>query len=666
MAAAPWVLGLNFSHNGAACLLHGDQIVAAVQEERLTRVKYDRIYGSKASLAIEYCLSVANIAMSDLDAIAFATQGRFSDAEHQIRENRQFSKLRSDATVFRFGHHYAHAVSAYAWSGFADAAILVADGLGSPFTDLEAWEVRDAPLGNDLWETTSLYSFTNVEEAVAKDGVNNGMWITPCVGDEMQSFGSLGGMYSAVSRYLFGEALDSGKVMGLSSFGHATIATSDFLEHRKSHVVFSDRVPSVFRDAIVWGPDNSRPANLAASVQSALESAILDWCKVLRSKTNSTNFCFAGGVALNGIVNERIVREAGFQRCFFMPAAEDCGVAIGAAFGALKKLQTKRSRSTILNDSFGRSYTKVDVDDAITRFSQLIEVSTESVTDAAVKRITDGDVVALFSSGSEFSARSLGQRSILADARDPGTQERLNSRVKHREPFRPFAPVVLEEHAADWFDLGPDKSSKYMMRVVTVRADRRKDVPAVVHVDGTARIQTVGAERPALRAILERYYAATGVPLLVNTSFNVMGEPIVETPEDAIHCLLETDIDACILENRLIWRHRSISSFLDIPLMRTVNEVVVSFEAPSYLPLAPGKLSFEVSTRYGDVYHEVGAEILDLVRLLDHSKTGRDIVSTLNATRKKHHITENVGASLISMLRRTGLIRYVNQRTGSN
>ncbi len=553
----PWILGISASHNGSACLLKGDEIVVAIQEERLSRIKRHRIYGSQPSMAVRYCLNYAGIEPEDLSLIVLCIQGRATDEIHDVSRDPFLNVVLHGTPTLTIPHHYGHAVSVFATSGFAESAILIVDGAGSPVTDFTLAEqklLNGSPL--DSWETISLYhaSETNIVP-LEKHVVERGAWLV-MHGSEMPSFGSLGGMFSAAAQQIFGEASEAGKVMGLAPYGRPEFPSSDFFEIAKDKFYFKDDVPLKFRQDERWPNRKSEYEALASSVQAALEDALLYLIEHLRERSPSDNLCYAGGVALNSVANERIIRESGFKNVYIMPAAEDSGTAIGAAYHGLWQLTQHNSRQMILHDSPGRTYTPADVSAILDQTPNIKVTYSTNVISDAVELLCDGKIIGWFDGGSELGPRALGQRSILCDPRRPDAKDTLNRRVKMRESFRPFAPAVLLEEAANWFEFdGASPESPFMLRVCPVNRERKDEVPAVVHVDGTGRLQTLTHDNNGrFYELVKKFHANTGVPILLNTSFNRMGQPIVETPADAIQCLLDTGLDCCVFEDRIVFK----------------------------------------------------------------------------------------------------------------
>jgi carbamoyltransferase len=294
--------------------------------------------------------------------------------------------------------------------------------------------------------------------------------------------------------------------------------------------------------------------DLAWRVQDDTEIVLLSRARWLRETTGARNLCIAGGVALNCVANGRLARESGFENVWIQPAAGDDGIAIGCAYHGYLELLNQR-RSFVMDHSYaGKRYTEQDIDRALAKFLVRIQTTalrSEDICRETAKLLADQSVIGWFQGASEFGPRALGNRSLLADPRKAEMKDILNKRVKHRQAFRPFAPIVLAERAKEIFE--GEEDSPFMLIAKPVRPEWRDRIPAVVHVDGTARVQTVHAQtNPLLYRLLKEFDALTGVPVLINTSFNVKGEPIVETPPDAVVCFLTTGIDNLILHDRLV------------------------------------------------------------------------------------------------------------------
>jgi carbamoyltransferase len=631
--AAPWILGISNSHNGAVCLLKGDEIVAAVQEERLTRRKRHRIFGSKPSLAISYCLSEAGIKAKDLDVVVYSAQGRMSSQLEDMTLNPQLQVALHGVPTLRISHHLAHAVSAFAVSGFEDSAVLVVDGMGSPEADLNEDE-RSAirTRVEDGWETASLYHASGTAiRAVEKHMVEKAQWITWDF-DRMPKFRSLGGVFSALSWQIFGNHHEAGKVMGLAPYGKPEYPVEDFFRIVDDSFQFSDVIPDRFQFIDRWPNRKAEYENLSASAQVALEEALLHLARRARELTGSRRLCYAGGVALNSVANERIMREAGFDDVYVIPAAEDSGPAIGAAYYGLWHLTQKNTLARLVHDAVGRSYSSEEIGQTVAQTPGISSSAVDNVIAEAVDLLCDGKILGWFHGRSELGPRALGQRSILCDPRSPEAKAILNSRVKHREGFRPFAPAVLLEKADEWFELDGMTESPYMLRVCRFREEKKDQVPAVVHVDGTGRIQTLTPHANGrFYELVKHFHEKTGVPILLNTSFNVMGEPIVETPEDALWCFLSTGIDACVLEDRIVSKLPTFRSILDFYPRITSPRFSRSslFVAGQMNGDTDAYLTFSTMTRWGRAAQIASPAILPVLAQINGTTSGWEILEKL-------------------------------------
>ncbi|RMH34361.1 MAG: hypothetical protein D6690_10780 [Nitrospirae bacterium] len=591
------VLGIAaYYHDAAAALVYDGQIVAAAQEERFTRKKHDSNFPIHA---VRYCLHEGRLAPHELDAVifyekpflkferiletyfAFAPKGYTSFAKgipvwikDKLFQKRMIIDNLStlDGTIswkdkLLFSeHHLSHAASAFYPSPFTSAAILTADGVGE-------------------WATTSL-------------AVGQGRDI--CIIKEIHFPHSLGLLYSAFTYYT-GFKVNSGeyKVMGLAPYGepkyvhrikdhlidikndgsfrlnieYFDYATGLRMTNERFHHLFGGppRQPE--------SPLTQREMDLAASIQAVTEEVMLKLARSIRQETGERHLCLAGGVALNCVTNGKLLRTGIFDDLWIQPAAGDAGGAVGAALAAYH-LWAQRPRAVNGADSMhgaylGPAYSQQEIEERLTACGARYEtLSDEALLDACARRLAEGLALGWHQGRMEFGPRALGNRSILGDPRSPTMQKILNLKVKYRESFRPFAPAVLREDVADWFEL--DHDSPYMLLVADVRKDHRmamtdeqqklfgidklnvprSSIPAVTHVDYSARIQTVHREtNPRFYALLSRFKQLTGCPVLVNTSFNIRGEPIVESPEDAFRCFMGTELDAlaignCFLEKR--------------------------------------------------------------------------------------------------------------------
>jgi carbamoyltransferase len=465
--------------------------------------------------------------------------------------------------VLSLSHHLAHAYSAFAMCPFGQGAIMVVDGVGNYSSDVaEPGQLTENvnPLAR---ESESYYAFDGTRLETLKK-----VWLEPVRGvlsDEFYYMAGLGALYSRVSSYVFADWNKCGEVMGLAPYGRSGVVKPLVAMQNGDLSVPAwdaqfDKPWFVERD-LNWeaSPSMAHWEDLAWRVQDDTENVLLARAKWLREKTGAKNLCMAGGVALNCVANGRIAREAGFENVWIQPAAGDDGIAIGCAYYGHLAVQ-KQPRKYVMDHAFtGVAYTDERVRaDAGKRLVRLQATSRRSddICAETAQLLSQGHVIGWFQGRSEFGPRALGNRSILADPRTPEMKEKLNKQVKHRQAFRPFAPVVLAERADEIFESHRD--SPYMLLAEAVRPEWRDRIPAIVHVDGTARVQTIREDQNGpLYRLIKAFDALTGVPVLLNTSFNVKGEPIVETPEDAIHCFLTTGIDYLILHDVLMHKKRA-------------------------------------------------------------------------------------------------------------
>jgi carbamoyltransferase len=590
------ILGLSaLYHDSAAALLVDGRIVAAAQEERFTRIKHDARYPENA---IRYCLEHAKIALKEVDYVvfyekpflkferlletyvAFAPRGfrSFTAAiplwirEKLFQKDLLRRKLQELAPEFDWQnkllfaeHHLSHAASAFYASPYPDAAVLTMDGVGE-------------------WCTTS-------------SAVGSGRDLQ--IKREIRFPHSLGLLYSAFTYYT-GFKVNSGeyKVMGLAPYGEPRYAQLilDHLIDLKPDGSF--RLDMSYFDyctglhmtngkfAELFGQKVRDPASelltsfhmdIAASIQAVTEEAMLRLARSTAREYGQSNLCLAGGVALNCVANGKILRDGVFKSIWIQPASGDAGGAVGAALAAWhlflgndRKVDGKRD---LMDGGYlGPDYAQSDIEQRLRAAgARFTAVGDDEAIEATASSLAAGDAVGWMQGRMEFGPRALGARSVLGDPRSPTMQKTLNLRVKYRESFRPFAPAVLREDVADWFEL--DADSPYMLLVAGVRPERRRamteeekalfgidklniarsDIPAVTHVDYSARVQTVHAEtNPRFHKLIERFKAKTGCPVLVNTSFNVRGEPIVCTPEDAFRCFMGSEIEFLVVGNCLL------------------------------------------------------------------------------------------------------------------
>lgn len=659
MVTRPWILGMSASHNGAVCIMHGDEVVVAIQEERLTRRKRARVYGAAPSLAVQYCLDFAGISAGDLDLVVLSAQGHLASPEHAIRSNTALEIERHGTRVVTISHHLAHAVSAFATSGFDEAGVLVVDGCGSPVADLSDSE-RSVLVNTGQWETISLYAAKGTTlTPIEKHTCANGEFERPAGGRGMPYPRSLGGIFSAASVQIFGDATEAGKVMGLAPYGRPSIEASEFFRIIDGRFEFSDAAAKRYSYDERWPKRSKEYETLAASCQAALELGILDLCGRLRQRLGRTNFCYAGGVALNSVANERIVAEAGFAQTYFFPAAEDSGVAVGAAYYGLWQLTRENRRRRLSHDAFGRAYSADEVAHALRSCPAVVFESSENTVDRAVDLLCQGKIIGWFQGRSELGPRALGQRSILCDPRSPSAKEQLNARVKHREGFRPFAPSVLEGELGHWFEPTLEDHSPFMLRVLRFLPGKAEQVPAVAHVDGTGRVQTLTPANGRFFDLVSEFFRRTRVPMLLNTSFNIMGEPIVETPEEALWALLSTDLDAVVFDDHVVTRKAAFRSVLD--LRPRLADSILSIEPPiaAGAPVASAgeDLVITMQTRWGPIQSRYPGHVAHVLEAIDGRSSGWQVLERISSDEVTDESRRQF-IRLIGMLRRQFILSF--------
>ena len=601
-----YVLGISaYYHDAAACLIKDGEIISAAQEERFTRKKHDSAFPANA---IAYCLTHARIVPEQVDHIvfydkpylkfhrlietylAYAPRGfeSFVKAIPIWLKDKLFQRAAIikalkglwgsgfdwDQRLLFSEHHLSHAASAFFPSPFERAAVLTMDGVGE-------------------WTTTSLALGEGANLTVTK---------------EIHFPHSLGLLYSAMTYYT-GFKVNSGeyKVMGLAPYGQPKYVKliKDHLIDIKDDGSFALDM-SYFNyctgltmtnekfDALFGGPPRTQEAeltqremDLAASIQVVTEDVVIKLARNIAKTTGEKNLCLAGGVALNCVANGKLLRENIFDNIWIQPAAGDAGGALGAALAAYHLMlkgprHVTPSRDAMKGSYLGPEFSSTDVAERLAQSGAVFSMHTDDeITELTAQALADGKAVGWHCGRMEFGPRALGARSIIADPRSASMQKTLNLKVKYRESFRPFAPSVLREDVSQWFEMNVD--SPYMLLVADIVKDKRRvmtaqeeslfgidklnvprsDIPAVTHVDYSARIQTVhSGTNPRYHQLLKRFKALTGCPVLVNTSFNVRGEPIVSSPEDAFRCFMGTELDVLVVGQAFLRKEDQSQSLL--------------------------------------------------------------------------------------------------------
>ncbi|MDI1261992.1 MAG: carbamoyltransferase C-terminal domain-containing protein [bacterium] len=596
-----YVLGLNtYDHDVSACLLRDGVIAFAIAKERITRAKHASGFYKEV---IDYCLEAEGITLDDVDLVVrncyilpvpemedrlvyFDAPGFLPEFERGDAAKHPLYRLQSNK-VATISHHLAHAYSAFAVSPFEDGVVMIVDGVGSYQSDvMEPYPSTDTAT-HLARESESYYKFSGTSLECLKK-----VWMEPDRGflsDEFYNMPGLGAVYSRASTYIFGDWNKCGELMGLAPYGrrnqvkHLVELTDGKLD--VPHWTADFKEPFVF-DGSSWekSPSMRHWEDLAWRMQDDTENVLLARARWLRETTGAKNLCMAGGVALNCVANGRVAREAGFNNVWIQPAAGDDGIAIGCAYyGWLEIL--KNRRDFVMDHSYvGKRYSDQEVAIELQKFVVRIQVDavkSGNVCRDTAKLLADQRVIGWFQDRSEFGPRALGNRSLIADPRRPEMKDILNSRVKHRQAFRPFAPIVLAERMKDVFE--GDEDSPFMLIAKPVRPEWRDRIPAIVHVDGTARVQTVREQtNPMLYRLLKEFEALTGVPVLINTSFNIKGEPIVETPQDAVNCFLTTGVDHLVIHDTIVSKaamHKVVAPVLNV--YADVRNLVASTAQPA-------------------------------------------------------------------------------------
>jgi carbamoyltransferase len=560
------VLGIScFYHDAAAALVRDGALVAAAEEERFNRQKHSNVF---PALAIEYCLAEAGITIGQVDHIVFYEKplpkfGRILETvlaewprsfelwvrsvplwlTSKLDHRRVIQRaLGTSQPILFCSHHVSHAASAFLPSGFDEAAIITADGVGE-------------------WTTTAWGTGRGTEIALTH---------------EIRFPHSLGLLYSAITAYLGFRVNDAEwKVMGLAPYGRPRYVDqfrqvvdlrpdgSFRLDLRYFSFAYSTRRTFNARWERLFGQPARESeaeltefhADIAHSGQKVIEEILLTIARHVRAETGMRNLCVAGGVGLNSVANWRMLRESGFERIFIQPAAGDSGGALGAALYVYHTMLGRPRQFVMRHACFGPSFDDARVAGVLARYgakARRVDREDDLLRETAAW-IADGKVVGWFQGRMEFGPRALGSRSILADARNPDMKGIINAKVKFRETFRPFAPSVLRERAPEFFDVEPGLDLPFMLLVPQVRPEQRGVIPAVTHQDGTGRVQTLTEDvNGRYYRLVKAFGERTGVPVVLNTSFNVRGEPIVCTPEDAYRTFVNTGIDVLVMGNYVI------------------------------------------------------------------------------------------------------------------
>lgn len=556
-----YVLGTGLSHNGSAVLLKDGKVCVAIEKERISRKKHD---GGNDTIAIQYCLDSEGISLND---VAIVVQ-----CENFILPERDFFKgkrlfANSDfPKIITISHHLAHAYSAVGTSPFTECNVMVIDGCGSPleqFVELhpEHKNTIDASfleVNQMQCEKDSFYYFDGKKLTPL---IKDFSVMSPLSPEKFQlptTQHSIGGFYASISNYVFGDMDDVGKLMGLAPFGTSGVYGFEAFEFRSGRLFVKEDWKNYFTKPS-QGYEHFKEhfdyyANVAKWAQEQVEKAVIHCVKNRMEQFPNENLCYSGGVALNAVANAKLADLKLADTIYIEPAAADNGLALGCAFyGWLECLQKPK----ILHDGstcFGRNYTKDEIDEAFSNTSDFTKTefnSEEQLLLYCARQLCSGKTIGWFQSGSEFGPRSLGRRSILAHPGIIGMKDHINRNIKFREDFRPFAPAVLKEKVHDYFEVG--RNSPYMILVDKTKKEFLEKLQNVTHKDGSARVQTIEKSwNPRFYKLVEWFEKESGIAVVLNTSLNRKGMPMVETPAEALQLFSETALDILVLEDTVL------------------------------------------------------------------------------------------------------------------
>mgnify|MGYP000524687270 FL=1 len=552
------VLGFSVGHDKGAVIIENGKVVVGITQERLTRIKHDGAYqgGLIPFESINYCLNALSITHRDIDYYVYST----TEIEDTVG-SQFFSKyydLKVEILNF-IPHHLAHAYSAFFSSGLEDAAVIVADASGSIVTFKNKTHIWYDPkeynldTDSDWAEGISIYHFNkNEHKELYKK------WIKYPVPINTDEGVSLGTMYSTGSLQLIYEpntqTWPAGKLMGLASYANEDIVNEApfFVEEKEDDIYISNN--NIY-PKVSWKSDFYSRACVAGIYQREQERASLMLANMTKKFTDSKNICVVGGSFLNCNSNEKILNSGLFENCYFLPPSDDSGIPLGCAWFAYQKL-TDIEETEMLSPYFGREYSKGEVFAALNEHPTLVYTEYQNFDDLVENvsfSLSQNRVIGWFQGGSEIGPRALGNRSIIASPINSWMTGHINSDIKRREWYRPFAPAVLFEHQGDVFE--SSVYSPYMLVTTTVKEEWRNKVPAITHIDNSSRHQSVTVKNnPRFYSLISKFNEKTGVPVLLNTSFNGPHEPIVETPMDAIGTFLSCNLDILVLNNIVITR----------------------------------------------------------------------------------------------------------------
>lgn len=588
MRADIYVLGTGLSHDGSAVLLKNGQVCVAIEKERLSRKKHD---GGNDTLAIQYCLDAEGIQLEEVSLVVQCANFEIPDRE-LFRGERIFAG-KDKPELVNISHHLAHAYSAVGTAPFDEGMVMVIDGCGSPldqFLQLHPEQkalISDAQLSevHMQCEKDSFYHFDGKKLKPLRKDFSK---MAPHDKDVLSlptTAHSIGGFYAAISHYVFGDMDDVGKLMGLAPFGESGIYEAEaFVFDGDSLMVnesWKDQFNNPSKSYSHFKTHFTYYANVAKWAQEQVEKAVIKCIRLRLEKFPHKNLYYSGGVALNAAANRKLIEEGLLENIYFEPAAADNGLALGCAFYGWLEHMNKTKLPHNGSTCFGKNYDDTEIATAIKKntrgnYTETYFANEDEMLTTVAKQLSFGKTVAWFHSGAEFGPRSLGRRSILAHPGIEKLKDHINANIKFREDFRPFAPAILKDQAANYFESG--RNSPYMILLDKTRQEKLDLLKNVTHCDGTARVQTVDASwNEKFSKLLSEFHRQTGIPVLLNTSLNKKGMPMVETPKDALDLFDETALDILVLENRLLEKKKLIdkSETLD-QVIQFLNEIGIT------------------------------------------------------------------------------------------
>ena len=553
------VLGFSVGHDKGAVIIEDGKVVIGITQERITRIKNDGAYkgGTIPFESINYCLNELHLTIKDIDYFCYSTTEIVDDVEYQFF--RKFAGLSRDILIF-IPHHLAHAYSSFFSSGLDEAAVIVADASGSILNfknKTHIWydpEIIGLDTEQDWAEGISIFQFSrkDYKEVYKK-------WITIPVPIDTNENTSLGTIYSEGSLQLIYEpeqqTWPAGKLMGLASYADKSIVDEAplFVEEKENDIYIPN---NRIYPKVNWESDFFSKACVAGIYQREQERASLILAKIAKNLTTSKNVCTAGGSFLNCNSNEQILNSGLFEKCFFIPPSDDTGIPLGCAWYAYQKLIDIET-TEMISPYFGKKYSRNEILATLNEFPEysITEYDDyDKLNEDVAYCLTQNRVIGWFQDGSEIGPRALGNRSIIASPIPKWMSGHLNMDIKKREWYRPFAPAVLFEHQSEVFE--SDVYSPHMLVTTSVKPEWRDKIPAVTHVDNSARHQSVTPESNLkFYNIINKFYEKTQVPVLLNTSFNGPREPIVETPFEAMKCFIDRNLDFLVINNFLITKN---------------------------------------------------------------------------------------------------------------